>query len=230
VNRFGGVWWFVAGALFAVSVGGAVMWWRARRPAAAALAMMVPAGSAVALVSALEIRGGVSPYLFSPDLAVGLVAWVVVGMAVAQVASRWSRRPTLTIAVVGTVAVALTGLVLVIGADAFDRVDTAQASDTAVALRPAVQEVCASNRPVNVASLDVQWYDTLAVAAAIGECAPDVKVDPGLAFIAGARRTERSPGLPVLLSATTTPAPKGWELVGRTQVVSLYVHDRAALH
>src|SRR5262249_30581072 len=154
-----------------------------------------PLSIGVALVSALQIRGQVLPYLFAPALAVGVVAWVVAGATVAEalpcVSGMSARRARRFVAVI---AVVLTLLAMVLGREAFNAA-TSQQSPAATELRGAVDRLCGLGRDLRVTSEHAQWYEVVSVAAALGECASNVKIDHHLEYIVGARRVERGPAM-----------------------------------
>jgi hypothetical protein len=224
VTDFSGLWWFVFGFLVAVAIGAAVMWFKGGRPGAATLALMVPAGLVVAFASALRIRGAISPYLFAPDLAVGLIAWLVVGGAAAELLTRVAKRRAIIAALAAATAVVIATTTMISGSDAFKPAKESQGSPTTAELTSAVHRACASGRPVNLwSSSGVQWYDTVEVAAAIGECAPNISVDHQLSFIVGTARTKRFTSAPnLLLAPATLPPASTWSLLGHSTTLALY--------
>ena len=187
---------------------------------------MVPLGFAVALVAGLQIRGEVSPYLFAPVLAVGLVAYATVGMAGAALVQRLAGAPP-TLGPPRRIAPCAPGpcsagsrsvLALVTiggGRGAFDplRLDARQwegdgrRTGRAAHLR--------DREPVHLTTTTLPWFDYLALAAAIGECAPDVKVDPGAELLVGPRRTETlDHGLEVRVGQDPAVPPEaGWRRI-----------------
>ena len=215
----------VAVALLGVATWFAVWSWRASRRGVAAIAAVVPVGFVVALVAGLQIRGEVSPYLFAPDLALGLVAYATVGMAGAALVQglaarlRTGRPATGRATRPGTV---LGGLALVLalvtiggGRGAFDPLVSTLGNGKVTAAAPAVQRICATGEPVHLTTTTLPWSDYLALAAAIGECAPDVKVDPGAELLVGPRRTETlDHGLEVRAERDPAESPEaGWRRI-----------------
>lgn len=196
----------------------AVWQWRSSRRGIAAIAAMAPVGCLVALAAGFGIRGEVWPYLFAPVLAVGLVVYTTVGMALAAGVERLlSRRrsdrsrlaPTVRPAtVLGGVAFLLACLGIVVGRGAFDPFAPALGNARVTAAAPAVRRICAAGEPVHLTTTTLPWYDYLALAAAIGECAPDVRLDPTVEILVGSRRTATLHG-GLRVRAEQNPEPPG---------------------
>ena len=216
----------IAVALLVIATCFAVWSWRASRRGVAAIAAMVPVGYVVALAAGLQIRGEVSPYLFAPVLAVGLVASATVGLAGAALvqvlaARRVDRGRTAADraprpgTVLGALALVLALVTIGVGRGAFDPLASTLGNAKVTAAASAVQRICATGEPVHLTTTTLPWSDYLALAAAIGECAPDVKVDPGAELLVGPRRTETlDHGLEVRAGRDPSVPPEaGWRRI-----------------
>ena len=217
------LWWCVLVALVGVVTWFGVSSWRAGRAAMAALALSVPVGYLFAVLSGLQIRGGVQPYLFAPALAVGVVAWLAAGAAVAELVTRVTRaqRARLFLA---AAAVAIGIGTVWVGSSAFDPLGDSFGSAFALRLQAGISAVCRSDRPVRLVSDSATWYQASEVGAAIGECTSDVKLDRKFRNIVGARRTDADSAKNVLvvrLESPAVPRTAGWKRVARSSDASL---------
>jgi hypothetical protein len=213
-------WWCIAALLVAGAIAYCGYSWRAGRSGMAALAALVPLGFVAAIVAGLEIRGEVSPYLFAPALSAGLLAWLTAGAAIGELVAR-SARPVPAQLVLAGVAIALTIGTVWVGWTAFDAVGPVYTSALAAEVAPGVDAVCRTGRPVRLVSHSAAWYDYLAVGAAIGECAPDVKFNHNVESLVGERRTESSNGVKVRLETPAVPLEPGWRRVWESADASL---------
>jgi hypothetical protein len=213
-------WWCVVVALLGTAVLWCVYAWRVGRTGASALGALVPVGFATALLAGLQIRGGVSPYLFTPALAVGVLAWAVAGAAVAAVAAWMLGEPRARVVLVGAAIVLTTGAVWV-GWITYDPAGRAFGSPLVAASRSGVSEICRAGRPVHLLSSSANWFDSVEVAAAIGECAPDVKLDPGLKYLVGKRRVQYGHEMLVRLETPPVALAPGWRRVWTNEQWSL---------
>jgi hypothetical protein len=224
-------WWCVAALLVAVAIAYCVRSWRAERAGMAALAALVPFGFVAAIAAGLQIRGDVSPYLFAPALSVGLLAWAILGAAIAELVAQRARVVPARLALAGT-AIALTIATLWVGWTAFDAVGPVYTSTLAVELTPGVTAICRAHRPVRLVTESAIWYDYLAVGAAIGECAPDVTFSQFVEPLVGKDRSAPTDGIPrgvpkdsIRVRLETPPAPPepGWRRVAASADASLDV-------
>jgi hypothetical protein len=167
----------------------------------------------------------VSPYLFAPALAVGAIAWLTMGAVAAELACGVAARGRGRALLAG-LAVVLVVITVTVGFRAFSTLGDAFGSSFAQRLDPGVQRVCRLGRPVHLVSTTGQWYQVLEVGAALGECAPDVKMDPGVGYIVGARRTsahQPADVVTVRLESPAVPLASGWTRVAHDDDASLDV-------
>ncbi len=224
--RIGVFWWCVVVLLTAAAVAYSAWSWRAGRVGMAALAACVPVGVVVAVIAGLQVRGAVEPYLFAPGLAVGVVAWVTVGAATAELVTAFARRHAARVVLVG-VAVTLCCAAIWVGRSAFDPLAQSYGSAFAAKLEAGISAVCRDGRPVHLQSESAPWFDQVEVGAAIGECAPDVTFDAPLRIIVGDRRigapTPSPDTVDVRLETPGVPLAPGWKRVAHSADATLDV-------
>jgi len=204
----------------------AVWSWRRGRLALATLAASVPLAAAVELLATLRIKGTVEPYLFAPGLAVGALAWLVVGASVADVVERWVA-PHRARVILASAVVVVGASALAVSGRAFDPPAESYGSTIAVDLRHGIDEICATGRPVQLVTTSRIGFDVTEVGAALGECAPDVRFEPALALLVGEPRTEPPSGdvLTVRLERPGVPLEAGWRRVARSGGATLDVRS-----
>ncbi|HEX3455043.1 MAG TPA: hypothetical protein VHS03_10480, partial [Gaiellaceae bacterium] len=220
--------WAALVVALVVATAYAVSSWRRARPGLAALAATVPMAAFVELVATLRIKGSVEPYLFAPGLGVAALTWMVVGAAVGDSIQRVLRPRVTRLALAGAVVV-LGVSALVVSGRAYDPPSESFGSPRAAELQRGIDAICATGRPVRLTSSSAVWFDVVEVGAAIGECAPDVRFDPGLESLVGARRVEPSSGddvLTVRLESPGVPLEPGWRRVARAPDATLDVATR----
>jgi hypothetical protein len=218
--------WLLVATLFAVLVASVVWWWRRGRAALAVLAAMVPVAYVLAIVSGLQIREGLQPYLFAPVLAVSAVAWIALGALVGELA--WSWRPAVASVALPGLAIALVVVALVVGARAFDPLHESYGDATTGPLRAGIRELCDRGRPVRIVSDTAPWNRASEVGAALVDCGLDVTFAPRYESILGPERIARStPGtLDVRLETPPIPRAEGWVRLARSDAASLDVADQ----
>ena len=218
--------WLLVGALLVTLIWSTTWWWRRNRPALAVLAGMVPVGYVLAVVSGLQIREGLQPYLFAPVLAVSVVAWIAVGTLVGELA--WSWRPAIASLVVPALSVALVVVALVVGANAFDPLRESYGDAVTAPLRHGISELCDRGRPVRIVSDTAPWNRASEVGVVLVDCGLDVTFSPRYENILGPDRTSAPDPDRIDVRLETPPAPlaAGWTRLARSDAASLDVADQ----
>ena len=179
--------WLLVGVLLVVLLGSAIWWWRRHQQGLSVLAATVPVAYVLAVVSGLQIREGLQPYLFAPVLAVSVVAWIAVGTLVGELA--WSWRPAIASLAIPGLSVVLVVVALVVGARAFDPLQQSFGDATTAPLGHGIRELCDRGRAVRIVSDTAPWNRASEVGVALLDCGLDVTFSPRYESILGPDRT-----------------------------------------
>jgi len=225
VPRAGPVMWTVLVVVLVASCAYAVWSWQRGRLGLAALAASVPLAALVLLVATTRIKGSVEPYLFAVGLAVGMLAWMVLGAGLGELVERVLQARRTRVLLAGAV-VALGVASLAVSGRAFDPPSESFGSPRVAALQRGIDEICATGRPVHLVSDSAVWFHVVEIGAALGECVPDVQFAPALETLVGARRVEPSSADNVLTVRLESPGVElepGWRRVASTADATLDV-------
>jgi hypothetical protein len=218
--------WLLVVALLAVLVWSVSFWWRRGKPALGVLGAMVPVAYVLAIVSGLQIREGLQPYLFAPVLAVSVVAWVALGSLVGELACSW--RPVVASLVVPGLAVAMVVVAVVVGARAFDPLRESFGDATTAPLARGIRTLCDRGEPVRIVSDTAPWNRASEVGVALLDCGLDVTFSRRYESILGPDRVAGPERGTVDVRLETPPVPRvaGWSRLARSDVASLDVADQ----
>ena len=225
VPRAGPLTWTALVVVLVASTAYAVWSWRRARPGLAALAACVPLAALVLLVATTRIKGSVEPYLFAVGLAVGMLAWTVLGAGLGELVERVLQRRRARALLAGAVVV-LGVSALAVSGRAFDPPSESFGSPRIAELRDGIDAICATDRPVQLVGGATDWFYIVEVGAALRECVPEVRFEPALELLVGPRLVEPSPAhdvLTVRLERAGVELEPGWRRVASTADIALDV-------